>query len=202
MYHEPRLVTLGLNPGVAYDEILSRCGIWTKRIAEQGYSYCFTRSPPTDPVVWRELHGTTSRYWDRLIKFAQRWLSDPNADVQDILNFELYPWHSKSLTAGIETPAYLVERYIFEPIAEIDVSEVFAFGAPWFKVAGNLMQTRSVRQKMAPSKVLGDSDSAYWTMGLYELPSQQTLVVSSQSGSAGPPGEIRMETFRRVVNSV
>src|SRR5262245_10998767 len=46
----PRLVTLGLNPGVGYDELQSRTGLWARRIAEaRGYSYCFGRSPAEDP---------------------------------------------------------------------------------------------------------------------------------------------------------
>jgi len=202
---EPRLVSLGLNPGVGYCELTSREGVWSKRIRNEGYSYCLTRGPATDPVEWlsvRAKYGKgESPYWVKLINFVERWLPDPKAKVCDILNFELYPWHSESLTAGIETPASLVERYIFGPIAEIDVSYVFAFGAPRFRVATRLKQERMLKEIRARHKVLGASDRSRWEMGLYELPSKQILVVSSQLGYAGPPGELRMETFRRVLNS-
>jgi hypothetical protein len=147
------------------------------------------------------LHGKTSAYWDRLIKFAQRWLHDPCADHNVILNFELYPWHSKSVTAGIDTPPDLAEHYIFEPIAEINVPQVFAFGAPWFEVGERLVARNKLKTIRTPYMVQGDSDTSRWTVGLYELPSTQRLVVSSQSGFAGPPGEVRMEAFRRASGS-
>jgi hypothetical protein len=200
--NEPRLVVLGLNPGIAYDAILSRSGVWHQNIIQSGgYSFCFKRSPPADPDVWIALHGKTSAYWDRLIKFAQRWLRDPRADHNVILNFELYPWHSKSVTAGIDTPPDLAEHYIFEPIAEINVPQVFAFGAPWFEVGERLAARNKLKTIRTPYMVQGDSDTSRWTVGLYELPSTQRLVVSSQSGFAGPPGEGRMEAFRRASGS-
>jgi hypothetical protein len=136
--NEPRIVTLALNPGVGYDRLLSRDGIWSRRCGVESYSRCFTRSPPAAPDEWYECHRKTSHFWDVLIQFTRRWLNDPKAGVRDILNFELYPWHSSSKSGGISTPPDLVSRYILQPITEIEVTHVFAFGADWFEVAKNL----------------------------------------------------------------
>jgi hypothetical protein len=126
-------------------------------------------------------------------------LSDPEADFHDILNFELYPWHSKGLTAEIDTPPDLVERYVFDAIAEIGVPNVFAFGAPWFAVCEKLAAANKLKPTKRPHKPLGDSDSSSWTVGLYELRSKQVLAVSAQLGYAGPPGKPRIEIFRHLV---
>lgn len=190
---EPRIVTLALNPGVGYDELQCRDGVWSTRIAIEGYSNCFKRSPPADPSAWLKVHGKTSHFWDLLTLFAQRWLADPKANFSDILNFELYPWHSRSKTAGISTANDLVLRYIFEPVAEVDVSHVFAFGADWFEVARNL-RLKELRREVLDAK-------AAWEVGLYQLPSKQGLVVSKQSGYAGPPGKQRVEIFRQFVGA-
>ena len=47
---EPRLVCLGLNPGVGYRGLHGDNGIWAARIREAGYSQCFQRSSGEDPV--------------------------------------------------------------------------------------------------------------------------------------------------------
>jgi hypothetical protein len=79
--HEPRLVLLGLNPGVGYDALPGLHGTWAERIQDRGYSYCFDRSPAEDPLSWTALHGKPSAYWAKLTKFTQRWLQDQTTDV-------------------------------------------------------------------------------------------------------------------------
>jgi len=85
--YEPRVVLLGLNPGVGYDSLQSISGLWAQRIAGSGYSYCycFRRSPEEDPRAWRELHGKRSRYWLRCVLSAQWWLNDQPASVRSEL---------------------------------------------------------------------------------------------------------------------
>lgn len=88
---EPRLVFLGLNPGIGYDTLQGPAGTWTQRIADLGYSKCFERSPAEDPKSWMALHHKKSVYWRNILAFTGRWLGDPSATVSDVLNFELYP---------------------------------------------------------------------------------------------------------------
>lgn len=197
---QPRLVVLGLNPGVGYDVLQSRQGLWSKRIRTEGYSRCFKRSPAEDPEGWLEVRKSlgkgNSPYWSRLIGFTKRWLGDPRANVSDILNMELYPWHSNSLTAGINAPADIVRRYVFDPLSQVDVSDLFAFGAPWFGVAARL----ALRPLAAQRRIIGADDPSHWKVAIYELPSGQRLIVSSTAGSAGPPGEERIDQFRTAIS--
>lgn len=198
--HEPRMVLLGLNPGIGYDSLQSRSGLWARRIARSGYSYCFDRSPEEDPKGWRELHRTRSRYWQRCTLFAQRWLNDQHASVRDILNFELYPWHSYAVTAPMQPPADLIDRFVWAPVQELAVAEVFAFGRDWFKIC----ETLGLRQMamFGPDGDLIPSDVENWRLGFYQLPSRQVVVVSSQPGYAGPPKPDRLKMMRALLDEV
>lgn len=55
-----------------------------------------------------------------------------------MLLFELYPWHSTSVTAAIRPPAEIIDQFVWQPIAELPAQEVFAFGAPWTRLAVSL----------------------------------------------------------------
>jgi hypothetical protein len=196
--HEPRTVLLGLNPGVGYDSLQSMNGLWAQRIARSGYSYCFRRSPEEDPKAWRELHGKRSRYWLHRVLFAQRWLNDQHASVRDILNFELYPWHSYKVNAPLLPPPDLIEKFVWEPVRELAVPEVFAFGAPWFQACQGL--------GLHPLALLGPPgqpitpEAPHWRLGFFELSHRQVVVVSSQPGYAGPPGSERLTQMRVLLN--
>jgi hypothetical protein len=130
----PRLLVLGLNPGIGFNELQARDGKWARGILECGYSRYLTRRPPDIPECWRRLAGSPSRYWGNLIRFAQRWLGEQTT-VNDILNMELYPWHSNSVTAGLHSPPDLVDEFVFRPLTEFDEDNVFAFGSKWFEIA-------------------------------------------------------------------
>jgi len=136
--HKIRLVTLGLNPGTGYAELQGPEGVWTNRIAELGYSHCFQRSPAEDPETWIALHGKPSLYWKNLITFGRRWLQDDSISVHNILNLELYPWHSTKLTAAITPPPDAIAEYVWGPVQEVDTEVVFAFGKPWFDACDTL----------------------------------------------------------------
>lgn len=197
---EPRLVVLGLNPGVGYDRLQGVDGTWTERIREVGYSRCLQRSPAEDPETWLPEHGKQSPYWVRLANFAQRWLQDPSADHRQVLNFELYPWHSRKLTAGITSPPAVVKEYVLDPIGEIGVDDVFAFGAAWFEVGAALDLPLVARWGADgdpwPTRLAG------WVVEVRRLPSGQRLVVSRQQGYSGPPGQQRLELLRERLDSL
>lgn len=194
---EPRIATLGINPGEAYPELQSRDGTWSDRILELGYSRCFCRSPAEDPESWlreRRRRGKhQSPFWSRLVKFAQRWLDDPSAGVADIVNFELYPWHSGKVHGSIAPASDIIHKYVFGPLSEFATNHVFAFGAPWFDLA-NAMGLAVIKPA---GQIPGSSPKSHWTAGTYEMPSRQILVVSSYSGGAGPPGAGNLPMFRR-----
>lgn len=191
---EPELVVLGLNPGVGYDVLQGADGTWTRRVRDLGYSRCLRRSPAEDPDAWLPVHGKPSRYWENLVRFARRWLDDETANHRRVLNFELYPWHSPRLTAGLTSPPATVKRFVLDPVAEVEVDDVFAFGAPWFRVAEGL--------ELPVEAVWGQVDEAWdadykdWTVRVFRLPSGQRLVVSKQAGFSGPPSLERLQVVR------
>ena len=196
--HSARLVLLGLNPGIGFDELQARDGIWAKRVTETGLSRCFARSPAADPETWLKYRGKPSRYWENAIRFGRRWLEDDRVGVHDILNLELYPWHSNRMTAAMRVPSDIVAKYVFAPIAETDVPTVFAFGVAWFEVASSLglhllASPTSVELGMPPS------DRSNWRVGVFQLSKRQRLLVSSQSGYSGPPGANRIIALRSIL---
>jgi len=195
---EPRLVFLGLNPGVGYDELQGDNGIWTRRIAEVGYSRCFERSPEDDRENWVQLHGKRSRYWINIIRFTRLWLGDDGAGMPDILNLELYPWHSAKITGSMKPPARLLQEFVWDPIEEVPVGEVFAFGRYWLDVCRDLELEEVVYFGPGADPVPG-SDMHHWRLGLFRLPSGQLVVTSSQEGFAGPPNEERTAIMREVL---
>ena len=76
-----------------------------------------------------------NRYYQARLEFTRRWLQDPSADHRDLLIFECYPWHSKSITAPLKPPPEVIEEFVWQPIAELPVQDVFAFGRPWDDIA-------------------------------------------------------------------
>lgn len=196
-----RMLVLGLNPGIGFDQLQSRQGDWARGILEHGYSRFLTRRPPDIPERWVDLAGRPSRYWGNLTKFAQRWLEDPTADVNSILNMELYPWHSLSVTAALRSPPDLVRRFVLEPLLEFNVSEVFAFGKEWFQVA-DALELRPLVEPHQPLSSRGIDNRLQWKLASYELDRDHRLIVSSQLGYAGPPAHAdRMAVLRELVAS-
>jgi hypothetical protein len=195
---EPLLVTLGLNPGIGYPELQGRSGVWTNRIREVSLSKCFNRSPPGDRD-WLRIHGGESIYWRNLLRFGNRWCGN-DFDFSRLLNFELYPWHSISLTSQIRCPPKVVSRYVLQPLAEFQVRHIFAFGRAWDGVCRGLGFQEVCRFGEGCKPFPGVSTPG-WTVVLFRsslLPA--SIVVSWQKGYAGPPGSGRLETLRKILD--
>jgi hypothetical protein len=54
------------------------------------------------------------------------------------VTFELYPWHSKDVTATMPPPDDILNAFVWRPLAELPVTDVFAFGAEWARVLRRL----------------------------------------------------------------
>ena len=171
----------GINPGVGYPGLQARKegtrqdGIWAERVRRQGLSHCFERSPEEDPENWRRFHGGRSRYWERVMPFAGRWVA--GATIGDVLAMELYPWHSERLDGGINTPANLAQRFVFEPIAGLEVRYVFSFSKPWLGVAQRL-RLKQLRYEVLSHNSVG---SVLSTVSVFELVGGQQLVASTNA---------------------
>jgi hypothetical protein len=195
---EPRLVFLGLNPGIGYDCLQGDDGVWTRRIREAGYSRCFERSPAEDPASWVARHGKQSTYWRNVITFARRWLDDQAVDVGDLLNLELYPWHSKRIVGTMRPPIEVIQEYVWDPVQEVPVDEVFAFGRVWIDVCRDL-ELEEVGTWGPGTEPVPGSTMDHWRVSLFRLSSGQLVVASSQKGSAAPPGAPRVGLLKQLI---
>jgi hypothetical protein len=72
--------------------------------------------PGRDPATWKALHRKESAYWPNIVRFARRWLNDETAGVGDLLNLELYPWHSKWIAGTMRPPLDVLEEFVWDPV--------------------------------------------------------------------------------------
>ncbi|WP_165475270.1 hypothetical protein [Nitrobacter sp. Nb-311A] len=193
---EPRLVVLGLNPGVAHHELQGPEGEWTRVIRRLSYSRSLQERTPFQNPAWRKYHGKDSRYWVNLVRFAKRWLGD-QAGLTDVLNFEMFPFHSKNLKHAITPPSDIIEAFVWSPLKEMETDTIFAFGRDWVSVCDKLLgQPLACFGRNA--LFLGDETNGNWQVRIYPL-EHKRVVVSWQNGYAGPPSR-NVEELRRVLH--
>nr|WP_199303581.1 MULTISPECIES: hypothetical protein [unclassified Synechocystis] len=193
------MVVLGLNPGVGYPELQSRDGVWANRIRQTSFSKCFDRSPPGDQA-WLKLHVKESPYWRSLMSFGQRCCGN-NFEFSQILNFELYPWHSSALTSALNCPPSIIDLYVFQPLAEVQTRHIFAFGKPWDKVFQGLGLTE-VRRYGDGFQPLPGVSTPGWTVVIFRSALMTVpIIVSWQQGYAGPPGKPRLQALRAIIEN-
>jgi hypothetical protein len=193
---EPRVVVLGLNPGIAYPELQGPNGEWTHLARKLTYSRSSPQRVPFENAAWRRRHGRDSRYWVNLIRFTRRWLKDTQAGVADILNFELFPFHSKKLDYAIKPPRELIDNFVWAPLQEMRVPVAFAFGKDWGRVCTDLLGCPIASYGPGTQPLL-DVTRGNWQVGVYPLGAKR-IVVSWQNGYAGPPSK-NIDELRRIV---
>ncbi|MFG2052844.1 hypothetical protein ACGFI9_02335 [Micromonospora sp. NPDC048930] len=196
--HMPRMVVLGLNPGEFRPRYQARDGIFAKEIRQHGsYSRWATTCPYNRPPWTLPQEMGKNRYYQQRLEFTRRWLQDPSADHRDLLIFECYPWHSKAITAPLRPPPEVIEEFVWEPIAELPVQDVFAFGRPWHDLA----QALGLKETGTLGYGGADYGSAIASRAvrIYSLPSGQRLVVEWHAGAAGPPSAKETALLRKVV---
>ncbi|MFG2169470.1 anti-phage DNA glycosylase Brig1 [Micromonospora chersina] len=197
--HTPRMVVRGLNPGEFRSRFQSREGIFAEEIKRHcSYSRWATTCPYYRPPWTLPDEMGENRYYQARLEFTRRWLQDPSADHRDLLIFECYPWHSKAITAPLRPPPEVIEEFVWEPIAELPVQDVFAFGRPWHDVAQAL--------GLKETGTLGHGGTDYGSavpsraVRVYSLPSGQRLVVEWHAGAAGPPSAEETALLRKALS--
>ncbi|PMR63103.1 hypothetical protein C1A38_00525 [Verrucosispora sp. ts21] len=198
--HTPRMVVLGLNPGEFRPRFQARDGIFAEELKRSGSYSRWATTCPYNREPWTLPHEMgRNRYYLARLEFTRRWLQDPDADHRDLLIFECYPWHSKAVTAPLKPPQAGIEEFVWQPIAELPVQDVFAFGRPWDHLAQALGLPELGR--------LGSGGKGYGSavpsraVRLYSLPSGQRLVVELHAGAAGPPSATETALLRSALNS-
>lgn len=180
----PRVVLLGLNPGQYYPAFQARDGIFAHEIRDHG---SYSRWAATGPYLrppWTTTIGA-NRYQRARLTFTRRWLDEPDATHNDMLIVEMYPWHSTILNAGLRASADIIDRFVWQPIAELPTTHVFAFGRPWHDTATNL-GLPLVESLGHDGRPYGSAVSGR-AIRIYALPSGQQLVVEWHPGSSTPP---------------
>jgi hypothetical protein len=182
----PRMVVLGLNPGAARLDFQARDGIYAEAIRKSGslsawkaFADCYMDEE------WSRVYGP-NRYGWNMVRFARRWLEDDEILARDLLTLELYPWHSSRITAKMAPPADIIDAFVWQPLAEVDAEFIFAFGKPWLEVCRRLELPETGRWGRGGIDL--GSHVAARSAVTFALPSGQWVVVSWQSGYAGPPG--------------
>jgi hypothetical protein len=143
--------------------------------------------------VWTRAKGR-NRYGSARFKFARTWLGDPTLEDRDLVTFELYPWHSKGVTGLMRPPDDILDTFVWRPLADLPVRDVFAFGAEWARALKRL--------GMTPVDHLGRGGRDWGstvpsrTVLVYITPSRQRLIVAAHTGSAGPPRAEETERLR------
>jgi hypothetical protein len=180
----PRFVILGLNPGAASLEFQGRDGIFANEIRARGSYSAWAKSHPYLGETWTRVNGR-NRYMATRLRFARDWLEDQCLAPGELLTFELYPWHSRRVTAPIVPPVDIIDAFIWCPLADIQADYIFAFGKPWLHVCRALALPEVGR--WGHGGIDFGSKVASRAVVAFALPSGQWVVVSSQAGYAGPP---------------
>jgi hypothetical protein len=180
---EARAIFLGLNPGVAIPAYQYRDGVLAREIRMARRHYDVYRTTPANREPWLTDFGPNRHHLNR-VAFMRRWAGDESLGDEHMLTFELYPWHSRRVTAPVRPEPDIIQSMIFAPIAETGVRHVFAFGSPWFGVLDRLGLPCVLRLGAGGepygSSVASRAISVYEQDGFY-------IVAERHSGSAGPP---------------
>lgn len=196
--HPPRLVVLGVHPGGFVPAMQARDGVFVREIQHE-YSGDYSEWAASDPYArdaWTSRYGRNNYVADRII-FTGRWLGIADPVPNDLMVFELYPWHSTGVTGRMPPPPDVIDEFLWQPISEIDSEFVFGFGRDWDAAASSL--------GLPCVRALGVGGEDYGSqvrsraVRLYTLPSGQRLVVEWHSGSAKPPSAIEVDLLRGAI---
>lgn len=188
----PRMVVLGLNPGAARLDFQARDGIYANAIRKWGsFSAWKAGADCYMDDEWSRVYGSNRYAWN-FVRFARRWLEDDTILARQILTLELYPWHSNRVIGRMAPPTDIIDTFVWQPLADVDVEFIFAFGKPWLEVC-RALDLPEVGRWGQGGIDLGSAVASRSAV-TFALPSGQWVVVSWQLGYAGPPG--REDTVR------
>jgi hypothetical protein len=194
LVREPRMVVLGLNPGEFRASFQALDGTFADEIRKAGPYSRWATTCPYDRDPWIAHRGINKYYRNRL-QFTRNWLDDSAVDHRDLLIFEFYPWHSKKINGPMKPPPEVIDEFVWQPIAELPVQQVFAFGRPWNDLAQTL--ELPLIDKLGSGGRPYGSQKASRAVRTYALPSGKQLVVEWHSGGAGPPSAKETAILRR-----
>jgi hypothetical protein len=192
----PRAVVLSINPGLAYlgaerwgdylvQDLQSRKGLFAEGIRAAGSFTEWTR----EWRPWSEWNGGQSiPFVTSRVRFVEAWCAPEHVEKEEILWFELYPWHS-SRWGGLtwtKRVVELVQQFILDPIEALGGPPVFAFGSPWFDVLEKLGLEPQL--SIAGGDIGADVAPAHVVQVFKrQRPPGQEVIAMKHQGGAGPP---------------
>lgn len=197
-----RMVFLGLNPGRPRPTAQSRQGTYAKEIRDLGSYRAWAATWPylrsSDVDVWGK-----NVFHDARFTFLRRWYEDETLLHHNMLNWELYPWHSKKVQGSrMRPPVDTIRRFVWEPLAETGARWIFAFGADWYDQLRQLGLKQLLHLGAGGDPYPTETKAkAFRQVRVYEGPSDAFVIAMSTASSASPPGEketrILKEELRR-----
>jgi hypothetical protein len=178
----------------------SATGLLADEIRRMGSYRAWAASWPYLRDIWVKHRGENKHHTSRL-KFMQRWWDQPGLTADDMLSFELFPWHSPRLTAPIRPEPDLIETYVFAPIEELGAPPIFAFGVPWFSMLEDHLRLPMIAR-------LGVGGDPYPTqvadraVAVFALSSGALVIAVKQGGYAGPPSAQETVLLQEALTSV
>jgi len=197
---KPRAVFLALNPGASSPEMQSETGLLADEIRRMDSYRAWAASWPYLRDIWVKNMGTNLHHTRRL-KFMQRWCDQPELSADDMLSFELFPWHSSRLTAPIRPCPRVIREFVFAPIEEMDAPPIFAFGADWFSMLEHHLRL-PVRARLGVGGDTYPTQAAGRAVVVFSLPSGATVIAIKQRGYAGPPSAPETVLLKEALASV
>ncbi|HUZ44499.1 MAG TPA: hypothetical protein VMU63_08860 [Acidimicrobiales bacterium] len=221
----PAAVLLSLNPGKPYmgserwagkydlpePDLQSRNGRFAREIREDfGGSYAAWASRWQD---WKSLTGgRANTFITSRLNFVRNWLNDGSIELDDLVLFELYPWHSARWGGGLWMPeavGQLILSKVFIPLAILTSLETgaanrascyFAFGKAWSISLGSIDAFTLARGwgRGYEERWAGASPSRSVELWVQPTVGAQVLVMY-HSGGAGPPKKEEVPAIRQVV---
>lgn len=212
---KPKAIMLSLNPGNAFlgnqtwmgkqqmPDLQSRRGQFAQQIcSENDGSYTKWARNPFD---WPALNGGSPHpFVTSRMRFLSDWISEDTVEPDEVVWFDLYPWHSKSWSSidvrHVEVQN-LIDTYVAQPIAALNSDWTFAFGKPWFDVLPAIGFDK-VAQIGGTGIDLWDNQTPSRVVGVFESANSECRVIAMRhSGSAGPPKQSEVASLRELLES-
>lgn len=192
-------VFLALNPGRADLGFQGRDGVFAEEIRGLGSYAAWAGTWPYLRDPWIETKGANRHHGSRL-RFLRRWFADERLGPERMVGFELYPWHSTSVTAPIRAPVEILREFVLEPIGELGDVIVFAFGAPWFSLLPTL-GVEVLARLGAGGRRYGSMVASRAVM-VGRMPGGSLVVAEKHRGSASPPSRREVDLLRDAVRGL
>ena len=211
---KPKAILLALNPGNAFmgveswmgkqpmPDLQSRRGKFAQQIMESNGSYTQWARQPFD---WPALNGGSPHpFVTSRMRFVNDWVSGNTVEPDEVVWFDLYPWHSKSWSSIDVRKAdvlNLIDTYVAQPIAALESDWVFAFGKPWFDVLP-VIGFDKVVEIGGTGAELWDNQTPSRIVGVFSSRKSGCRVIAMRhSGSAGPPKQSEVASLRKLLDS-